>query len=196
LVATTLATSWLLGGALAHAQVTTEPSAAIFPDPSKFAHGLYTEGEIGVVGFFGPAGEDISPGFAVGARLGYDLLPFFALQARALGSTHETKGDTPVSGQLLQAYQGTLEGKLTVRIVQWSFFAEGGVGGTRMSSNLLYALGLARYRTGFTAGGGLGVDYHSLSWHFSVGLRGSFYWLKHVSNSTDLAVTTYLRYTF
>ena len=103
-MAATLATCWLFGGVSAQAQVTTEPSAAIFPDPQKFARGLYTEGEIGVVGFFGPAGKDISPGFAVGARCGYDILKFLAVQARLVGSTHETKGDTPVSGQLLQTY--------------------------------------------------------------------------------------------
>ena len=55
--------------------------AAIFPDPAKFAHGLYTEGEVGAVVFFGPAGEDVAPGFAIGARVGYDLFRFFAVQA-------------------------------------------------------------------------------------------------------------------
>jgi hypothetical protein len=192
----TWATSWLLGASSARAQVTTEPSAAIFPDPNTFARGLYTEGEIGVVGFFGRAGDVIAPGFAVGARFGYDLFRFFALEARALGSTHETKGDTPVSGQLLQTYQGTIGGKLTLRIVQWSFFAQGAVGATRMSSNLLHALGLATYRTGLATGGGAGVDYHTLSRHVSVGARAEFYRLIHVTGSSDLIVTTYLRYTF
>ena len=51
-----LATSWLLAGAsAARAQVTAEPSAVVFPDPAKFAHGLYTEGEVGAVSFFGKA---------------------------------------------------------------------------------------------------------------------------------------------
>jgi hypothetical protein len=187
----TLATSWLLGASSARAQVTTEPSAAIFPDPNTFARGLYTEGEIGVVGFFGRAGNVIA-----GARCGYDLFRFFALEARALGSTHETKGDTPVSGQLLQTYQGTIGGKLTLRLVQWSFFAQGAIGATRMSSNLLHALGLATYRTGLATGGGGGVDYHTLSRHVSVGARAEFYRLIHVEGSSDLIVTTYLRYTF
>ena len=136
-MAAALATSWLVGGAPARAQVTSEPSAVIFPDPDKFAHGFYTEGEFGAVRFFGRAGEEISPGFAVGARLGYDIFRFFAMQAHLLGSTHQTQGDTPMAGQLLQIYQGTVEGKLTLRLVQWSFFAEGGLGAARMSTNLL-----------------------------------------------------------
>ena len=83
-------------------------------------------------------------------------------------------------------YQGTVEGKLTLRLVQWSFFAEGGLGAARMSSNLLYARGLAKYRTGFTAGGGGGIDYHFLSRHFSIGLRGDYYVLRDVTSSQDL----------
>ena len=197
LMAAALATSWLLlGSAPARAQVTSEPSAVIFPDPAKFARGFFTEGEVGAVTFFGPASDTIAPGFAVGARLGYDIFRFFALQLHALGSTHETKGDTPVAGQLLQTYQGTIEGKLTLRFVQWSLFAEGGFGAARMSTNLLYALDLARYRTGFTAGGGGGVDYHSLSRHFSIGLRAGYFVLFDVSSSQDLITTAYLRYTF
>jgi hypothetical protein len=191
-----LATSWLLWGALVQAQVTSEPSAVVFPDPAKFAHGLYTEGELGAVAFFGPAGRDVSPGFAVGARVGYDLSSWLAVQAHFLGSTHSITGDSPLAGQLLQTYQGIAEGKLTWRFGQTSIFGEGGAGLERLSTNVLYTLMIERYRIGFTAGGGGGFDYHSLSRHFSVGVRGDFFWLREISGSRDLMATTYLRYTF
>jgi hypothetical protein len=191
-----LATSWLLWGALGQAQVTSEPSAVVFPDPAKFAHGLYTEGEMGAVAFFGPAGHDVAPGFAVGARVGYDLSSWLAVQAHFLGSTHSIAGDSPLAGQLLQTYQAIAEGKLTWRFGQTSIFGEGGAGLERLSTNVLYTLMIERYRIGFTAGGGGGFDYHSLSRHFSVGVRGDFYWLREISGSRDLMATTYLRYTF
>jgi len=190
------ATSWLLSGSTARAQVTSEPTAAVFPDPAKFAHGLFTEGEVGGLAFFGKAGDDLAPGFAIGARVGYDIFSFLAVQAHLLGSTHETRDGTVLSGQLFQTYQGTIEAKGTLRWSQWAIFVEGGLGAARMSSNLLYALNLARYRVGFTAGGGAGIDYHSLSRHFSVGVRGDFYWLRDVTGSSDLMATSYLRYTF
>ena len=195
---TVVAASWVVaGGPRAWAQVTKEPEAAIFPDPKKFAHGLYTEGEVGAVTFFGPAGDSVGPGFAIGTRVGYDVLRFLAVQAHALGSTHLTKADGhPEGDQLLQTYQGTVEVKLTLRFGQLSIFAEGGLGAARLSTNLLNQLGLARYRTGFTAGGGGGVDYHSLSRHFSIGVRGEYYLLPDISSSKDLIATTYLRYTF
>jgi hypothetical protein len=183
----------------ARAQVTKEPEAAIFPDPKKFASGFFTEGEVGTVAFMGPAGDAVDPGFAIGTRLGYDVFRFFALQVHGLGSTHVTKSDGshPLGDQLLQTYQGTVEGKLTLRFGQLSVFGEGGVGLARLSTNVLHQLGIQpRYRTGLTAGGGGGIDYHSLSRHFSIGLRGEYYWLRELSGSTQLLVTAYLRYTF
>ena len=195
-----LATTWLLAGAsAARAQVTAEPAnAVVFPDPNKFAHGLYTEGEIGAVAFFGPAGQKVSPGFAVGARLGYDIFRWLAVQAHFLGSTHQlSDGAGPLSEQLIQTYQAVAEGKLTLRFGQTSIFGEGGIGLARLSTNALYVLMVEpRYRVGFTAGGGAGADYHSLSRHFSVGIRGDYLVMTNLSSSQELMATTYLRYTF
>jgi hypothetical protein len=183
---------------LARAQVTKEPEAAIFPDPKKFAHGLFTEGEVGAVAFLGPAGDAVSPGFAIGTRIGYDIFRFLAVQVHGLGSTHLTKANGgPLGDQLLQTYQGTIEGKLTLRFGQLSIFGEGGVGVAKLSSNILHQLGVQpSYRTGLAAGGGGGIDYHSLSRHFSIGLRGEYYWLRELSGSSEIVMTTYLRYTF
>jgi hypothetical protein len=182
----------------ARAQVTKEPDAAIFPDPKKFASGFFTEGELGAVAFLGPAGDSVGAGPAIGARFGYDIFRFFAVQVHGLGSTHLTKANGhPQGDQLLQTYQGTVEGKLTLRFGQLSLFGEGGVGLLKLSTNILNVLGVEpTYRTGLQFGGGGGVDYHSLSRHFSIGLRGELYVLRDLSNSKDLVVTTYLRYTF
>ena len=186
----------------AHAQVTDEPNPVIFPDPTKFARGLYTEGEIGSVVLFGPAGGKVGPGFALGTRVGYDVTRFFAVQLHGIGSTHQLSlPGMPQDEQLLQLYQAMVEGKLTYRFGQVSILAEGGIGVARLSSNLLATIPyqggyLTRWRTGLTAGGGAGFDYHSLSRHFSVGLRGDYFWLRDISGSRDLIATTYLRYTF
>jgi hypothetical protein len=191
-----LATSWLSASAV-RAQVTSEPSAVIFPDPAKFARGLYTEGEVGAVAFFGRAGDEVSPGFAIGARLGYDFTGWLAVQGHALGSTHQIGGNSPLNGQLLQTYQAAVEAKLTYRFSQTSLFVEGGPGIERLSTNALYVLGVEpRYRVGLTIGGGGGVDYHSLSRHFSIGVRADFAVLHELTSSQELLASTYLRYTF
>jgi opacity protein-like surface antigen len=180
-----------------NAQVTEEPNPVIFPDPTKFARGLYTEGEVGGVAFFGAAGGKIAPGFGIGFRAGYDLNRFVAVQIHGLGSTHQTTfPGMPQDDQLLQLYQGTAELKATYRFGQTSIFAEGGIGAARLSSNILATVNLTKWRTGLTAGGGLGFDYHSLSRHFSIGLRAGYFWLRDISGSRDLIATLYLRYTF
>jgi hypothetical protein len=199
---TTAAAAIASAAPAARAQVTDEPNPVIFPDPTKFARGLYTEGEIGSVVLFGPAGGKVGPGFALGTRVGYDVTRFFAVQLHGIGSTHQTSlPGMPQDAQLLQLYQAMIEGKLTYRFGQVSILAEGGFGVARLSSNLLATIPyqggyLTRWRTGLTAGGGAGVDYHSLSRHFSVGLRGDYFWLRDISGSRDLLATTYLRYTF
>jgi hypothetical protein len=192
-----MATSWLLSSVPGRAQVTSEPSAVVFPDPAKFARGLYTEGEVGAVAFFGRAGDVVSPGFAVGARLGYDLTRWAALQLHVLGSTHQIAGNNPLNGQLLQTYQAAVEGKLTYRFGQTSIFGEGGPGIERLSTNALYVLGIEpQYRVGLVLGGGAGFDYHSLSRHFSIGVRGDFKVMQQLTSSQELFASTYLRYTF
>jgi opacity protein-like surface antigen len=196
----------LLCPARGAAQVTDEPSAAVVPtasspaappDPSKFARGLYTEGEAGAVFFVGPIRSRVETGFALGLRVGYDVTSWLAVQARGLGSTHETKfAGMPQAGQLLQLYQGLAELKATLRFSQTSIFLEGGAGAARLSTNILATVGLTRWRTGLTAGGGAGIDYHSLSRHFSMGLRAGYFWLRDIGGSQDLITTAYVRYTF
>ncbi|HEX3698536.1 MAG TPA: adventurous gliding motility protein CglE [Polyangia bacterium] len=196
-LAVAAAAFFLIAPTRARAQVTDVPNPAIFPDPAKFAHGLYTEGEIGALMFFGNAREWIGPGFALGGRVGYDLTRWLAVQAHAIGSTHETRFDgMPQAGQIIQLYQGTAELKVTVRIVQTSIFVEGGGGVARLSTNILETVGGSDQRNGLTAGGGAGVDYHSLSRHFSLGLRAGYFWLRDIKGSEQVTATTYLRYTF
>jgi len=182
--------------ARAGAQVTTEPNPVIFPDPSKFARGIYTEGEVGGLGFLGPVRGKVAPGFALGMRLGYDLNQFLAVQLHGLGSTHQTTfPGMPQDDQILQLYQGIAEAKVTYRFGQTSIFLEGGVGAARLSTNILATVNLTKWRTGLTAGGSAGFDSHSLSRHFSLGERAGYFWLRDISGSQDLTLLAYLRYT-
>jgi hypothetical protein len=187
----------LLPAGVARAQVTTEPVAP-YPDPSKFARGFYGEAEVGALVFMGEASAALSPGTAVGARVGLDLFSFFAVQLHALGSTHTTKfADMPQAGQLLQLYQVTAEAKVTARISQFSVYGMAGAGLVRLSSNLLGTTGFTDpdQRSSRLLLGGLGVDYHTMSRHFSFGLSGTFAKYVAVFTLGAVATTAYVRYT-
>src|SRR5207237_819937 len=123
----------------ARAQVMGEPVDP-YPDVSKFRRGLYGDAEAGAVTFLG---RSLGTGMAVGARVGFDVFPWAAVQLHGSGSTHTTRfPDRPQDGQLFQVYQGTAEVKLALPLGQWSLATFGGAGYARLSSNLLGTIGL------------------------------------------------------
>jgi hypothetical protein len=182
----------------ARAQVTAEPVNP-HPDPSKFKRGLYGEAELGTMIFLGEAGQDVGPGAALGARLGYDFLPFAAVQLHAFGSTHTTRFDgTPQAGQLLQLYQGTAEARLGWRFGQVGAAVVGGAGLARLSTNLLGTAGLTAPDVKNTPVflGALAVDYHTQSRHFAFGLTGGFSKYQKLFTTGAITATVYAHYTF
>jgi hypothetical protein len=188
----------LLLPAGARAQVTNEPVSP-YPDPTKFARGLFGEAEVGTLVFVGEAASSVGPGAVVGARFGYDFFRWVAVQVHATGSTHVTSfRDMPQTGQLLQLYQGTGELKLTVRFGQFAVAAWGGGGLARLSSNLLGTTGLTDPDVQNTSVflGGLGADYHTMSRHFSFGISGGFAKYQKVHTTGAISATAFVRYTF
>jgi len=188
----------LLLAAPATAQITSEP-ASPYPDETQFARGLYGEAELGTLMFLADAREQLGFGTALGARVGYDLMRWAAIQVHAFGSTHTTHfGDAPQSGQLLQIYQGTAELKLTIRFGQLAALAFGGAGVARLSTNLLGTTGLTdpEVQEGAVLLGGAGVDYHTLSRHFSFGVLASFARYLAIHAPGAVGLSTYVRYTF
>jgi opacity protein-like surface antigen len=189
----------LFGGAPAFAQITEEPVAPL-PDPRKFAHGIFADAEAGPTFFLGRAAHPMGVGTTVGVRVGYDLLRFVAVQAHVFGSTHRTDfAGAPQSDQILQLYVAAAELKLSVPIDRFTPFAFGGAGVARFSSNLLSTTTLltdrdAQTMPAFT--GGAGLDYHTLSRHFSFGLLGTFQRLAKLRAPGAVAATAYVRYTF
>jgi hypothetical protein len=182
----------------AFAQITNEPVSP-YPDPDKFARGIYGEAEIGTLVFIGDAGSSLGPGAVVGARLGYDLLRWVAIQVHAVGSTHTTSfPGMPQGGQLLQLYQGSAELKLSVRFGRVAVSATGGAGVGRLSTNLLGTTGLTDpdVQNTLVTLGGLGADYHTMSRHFCFGLSGTFAKYQRLHTTGAIAATAYVRYNF
>lgn len=185
------------GARVAWGQVTDAPAPQLFPDPSKFSYGMYTAGEVGGVTVLGPLHAHLGPGWGLGLAVGYDVTRWLAIEARGLGSTHTTHfSDGPQDGELLQLYQGlgALRLSLRHRSLALSASAEGGV--LHTSTNVLATAGLNDQRTSLVYGGGLGVEYHTLSRHFAVGLRGSYAQARGLDHTQLLVTTAFLRYAF
>lgn len=187
---------WTAAGA-ARAQVTAAPKAALFPDPSKFAYGIYTEGALGAVTMLGPIASHVSPGWAVGLTAGYDLTRWLALEGRGFGSNHVTQFPaSPQDGELLQLYHLMGALKFSIRYRYLIVSGDGTAGVVRTSTNVLAAVGLNDRRTSLAFGGGVGADYHTLSRHFSFGLHAGFERISGLAQSSALTTTANVRYTF
>lgn len=179
------------------AQITEEPVAPL-PDPKKFAHGLYVDAGLGAFVLLGKA-DAVGMGPALSGRVGYDVFRLLALQLHVAGSTHRTDfGAAPQSGQLLQIYQASAEIKVTIPIQQVSIHAFGGAGFAFLSTNILETTGLTEpdKTSSVMYAGGLGLDYHLLSRHFSFGMEAVFAKVQQLKTTGGLLSTVYTRYAF
>ncbi len=182
---------------VARAQVTDAPTPQVLADPSKFAYGLYTAGEVGAVLPLGPLHAHLGPGFGLGLVAGYDLTRWLALEARGVGSTHTTQfPQAPQDGELLQLYQltGALRVSLRHRSFAASVTADGGM--LHTSTNVLATASLNDQRTSPVYGGGLGLEYHTLSRHFALGVRASYLQANGLGRGQLLVTTAWMRYAF
>jgi hypothetical protein len=180
----------------ARAQVVAEPAPPPWPDPKKFAKGLFASGELGALVFVGRAGKYAAPGAAFGVRLGYDILRWLAVQAHLLGASSEATTPPPTSGQTVQTFLYAGEARLSLALRRFALFAEGGAGAAQVSTNVLDAVGVTDgHKVTLAVVAGAGLDYHTLNRHFSVGIGLDYLWLEAFSSSSALSVDAYLRYT-
>lgn len=174
----------------------TEPAPPPFPNPKKFARGFFAAGEVGAMMFFGRTGRFAAPGFHLGARLGYDVLRWLAVQARVAGATMDATLPPPTVGQTFQTYVYDAEVRLSVQIRRWQLFAEAGAGLGQLSSNVLDRVQVTegqQLSLAVVAGGG--VDFHTLNRHFSLGVDANYLYLHHFSQTHGLTIDAYLKYT-
>lgn len=183
-------------GRPARAQVITEAPPPPFPDPKKFARGFFAQGDVGAMVFFGKTGQYAAPGFQLGARLGYDLLRWLAIEAHVFGASSDATLPPPTVGQTLQTYVYAAEVRLGVQIKRVQLWAEGGAGLGQLSSNVLDRVQVTNGNLlSLAVVAGAGVDVHTLNRHFSLGLGADYVYLHHFSATSGLVADVYLRYT-
>jgi hypothetical protein len=180
---------------VAHAQVIAEAPPPPFPDPKKFARGFFAEGELGALVFIGKASRYAPAGVTFGARLGYDITRWLAIQAHVTGTSADANLPPPTVGQSFQLFLYGAEARLQLQIRRIALSLEGGAGALQITSNILNAVGVTTGAFSLAVIAGAGLDYHTLNRHFSVGLNGDYMWLQAWRSSHAIAATAYLRYT-
>jgi hypothetical protein len=193
----------LAGAQPARAQVIREAPPVPFPDPRRFARGFFAEGDLGAVIFVGKLGDYASPGPTLGARLGYDVARWFALQAHVAGSFASADLPSPY-GQSFQMYLYAGEARAQLQLRRVGLYVDAGAGAVQISSNVLETRNIDGKTVGVTSPGqrfsfavlaGAGIDLHTLNRHFSLGLAADYLFLGQFISSHAVTVGTYLRYT-
>jgi hypothetical protein len=196
LVLITLAFSLPLATARsASAQVIAEAPPPPFPDPKRFARGFFASGELGAFVFLGRAAKYAPAGPTFGVRLGYDLTRWLALQAHVSGTSADANLPPPTVGQSFQLLLYAAEVRAQVQIRRVALSLEGGAGAAQITSNVLELVNVTKGAFSLAVLGGVGLDYHTLNRHFSVGLDVDYLWLKDWRSSHGITATAYLRYT-
>ena len=212
----------LLGSGAARAQESGEAEALLpeGPDPTRldverlppeaievtrelYAHGLFVEGGIGVRNFRGGVGAVSAPGLYAHVGVGLEVLPFFLVRLAVEGSIHGTDAPPPPSPTVFEVIGALgelrLQGNFTSRFAMW-------IGG---EAGIVYATGevLRVYgydqsdSIGLTYGGSVGLDWHMVNRHHSIGLSGGarlYPSLEFPGGNTAMGIhgTAYMRYVF
>jgi hypothetical protein len=160
--------------------------------------GPYAEAGIGATSFLGEGADHaaIGPSFAV--RLGYDVFSWFSLGIRVDASSHEATVPPPPEGEYFQLYTGAAEGRLGFSIGRVGVFADGGIGGALISTNVLQKVAVLdpgeELTIVFNAGGGL--EYQLQNRHYAFGLAAHWTMLPAFDSLQSVTYRGYLRYTY
>lgn len=178
------------------------PPEAIEVTRDVYSHGFYVEGALGGRGFLGGIGKVSNPGPELSVGAGYELFRWLWLGANFDASFHNTDGPAPPSPTAFEmlGVSATLRVQIdfSARFALWL----GGEGGLRLiPSDVLDTYGFGKADDlGSMAGGALGVDWHFVNQHMSIGLLGGARFYPGLNAPTDNSPTLgirgalYLRY--
>ena len=167
-------------------------------EPRARSSGFYAEAGIGARGFLGDAAESSRIGPAASFHLGYDLFSWFSIGGRLEASTHEATVPPPPEGEYYQLYSGGGEARLGFEAGPMAFFADGAIGFTAISTNVLAKVDIlepGEELTPFLSAGG-GLEYQLQNRHYALGLAGSWTTLPAFDRTQGVGARAYLRYTY
>jgi len=168
-------------------------------DARPASKGWFAEGGLGAVSFLPPRASDAAAiGPALGVRLGHDVFSWFSIGIQVAASSHEATVPAPPEGEWFQLYRGAGDARLTGRFDRLALFAEGGVGVTMISSNVLGKVMITepgeKYSILFQVGAGF--EYQLENRHYSIGLGVDGFTAPQFEKLRALDSRAFLRYTY
>ena len=173
----------------------SEPAAA---EPRHASVGFFSEAGAGAAFFLQDAGSYSEIGPAIDIRMGYDVLPWLSVGAHLGASIHEATVPPPPVGEYYQLYHAGADVRISHLFSSIGVFADGRVGGSMISSNVLEKVAILepgqRFSLSFAAGAG--VEYQLQNRHYAFGLGGQWMAMPGFDGTQGVTTRLYLRYTY
>ncbi len=137
-----------------------------------------------------------APKFAL--RVGTDLFSWFSVGGRLDIASHEVVLPRPPEGEYTQFYGGAGEARLSLSIGPVAVFAEGSLGYSMISTNVLETVDILEPGERFspTIGAGGGLEYQLQNRHYALGLAGEWNMLTEFARMHTVNISAHLRYTY
>jgi hypothetical protein len=160
--------------------------------------GFFAEAGLGAVKFLPPDGANAKLGPTVQVRIGRDLFSWVSLGLVVAASSHEATVPPPPEDEWFQLYRAGGDLRIGGLAGSVALFAEGGIGFTMMSSNVLEKVMTVepgeRFSIGFHAGAGL--EYQLENRHYALGAAVDAVVVPQFNNIKLIDTRLYLRYTY
>lgn len=160
--------------------------------------GPYAEIAIGGQKMVGKTKRRTNEGPIFALRAGTDLFSWLSVGGRLEISSHEVVLPTPPEGEYTQFYGGAGEARLSVPIGRIVTYAQGSIGYSMVSTNLLERVDILDPGENFTptVGAGGGLEYQLQNRHYAFGLGGQWNMYMRFVRMNTVNVSAHLRYTY
>jgi len=160
--------------------------------------GFFAEAGFGATKFLPPDGANAKMGPTLQVRIGRDLFSWASVGVYIGASSHEATVPPPPEDEWFQLYRAGGDARLGGLIGSIAIFAEGGVGVTMMSSNVLEKVMTVEPGERFSIGfhGGAGFEYQLLNRHYAIGAAVDVVLAPQFENIKAIDSRLYLRYTY
>ncbi len=177
--------------------ITTLGGSAL-ADSRPVSIGPYAQADMGAQQMVAKAARlsNTSPSFAL--HVGTDLFSWLSVGGRLDLASHEIILDGPPQGEFTQFYGGAGEARLSLSISRIAIYAEGSLGYSMVSTNLLETVNVLEPGERFspTIGAGGGLEYQLQNRHYSLGVGGHWTAYPEFARISIVSAAAHLRYTY
>jgi hypothetical protein len=177
---------------------TTALAMPAHADDRPVSVGPYAQVSIGGQKMVGKTKRRTNEGPKLAMRVGTDLFSWFSVGGRLDLASHEVVLPRPPEGEYTQFYGAAGEARLSVSIGRVALYAEGSLGYSMISTNVLETVDILEPGETFspTIGAGGGLEYQLQNRHYAFGLGGEWNLLTQFAQMHTVNVSAHMRYTY